>query len=209
MLSEFIEAIKLKLFQKKWRKLNAHNSTYIAYFMPIHLIKVGNFSYGKISARFFNTEEKLSIGSFVSIAEGVVFLIGADHRMSTITTFPIDAVITKTNRYVDPVKRGNIEIGNDVWLGYNSLIMGGVKIGNGAVIAAGSIVTKDVSPYTIVGGCPAKIIKYRFSDSIICELLKIDWTKVDLDICNKRLDDFYEEYPANLDFIHYLQEYTK
>ena len=110
---------------------------------------------------------------------------------------------------MDPVKKGNIEIGDDVWLGTDALIMGGVKIGNGAIVAAGSIVTKNVPAYAIVGGCPAKVIKYRFPDSMIVELLKIDWGKLDRKICEERLDDFYRDCLSHREFISFLQEYTR
>lgn len=176
---------------------------------PIQLVDVGNFSYGSIVAKFFNNEERLRIGHFVSIAEGVTFLIGADHRYTTISSYPIDMLIVKSGTYVDPVKKGDIEIGDDVWIGTNALIMGGVKIGNGAIVAAGSIVTRDVPAYAIVGGSPAKVIKYRFSDSMIVELLKIDWGKLDRKICEERLDDFYRDCSSHKEFISFLQEYTK
>lgn len=121
----------------------------------------------------------------------------------------MDTLITKSNTYVDPVKKGNIEIGDDVWLGTDALIMGGVKVGNGAVVAAGSIVTKDVPAYAIVGGCPAKVIKYRFPDNVIAELLQINWDKIDKKLCEDRLDDFYKDCLSNMSFVSFLQEYTK
>lgn len=200
---------KDRLRQKEWRRRNAHNLTTMGNMFPLDLVTVGNFSYGSIVANFFNNEERLKIGHFVSIAAGVTFLIGADHRYSTISTFPIDTLIAKTGTYVDPVKKGDIEIGNDVWIGTNALIMGGVKIENGAIIAAGSIVTKDVPAYAIVGGCPAKIIKYRFPDNMIVELLKIDWGKIDRKMCIERLDDFYRDCLSNKEFISFLQKYTR
>ena len=200
---------KNRLRQREWRRRNVHNFTTMGNIFPLQLVEVGNFSYGQIIVKFFNNEERLKIGHFVSIAEGVVFLIGADHHISTISTYPIDTLITKSNTYVDPVKKGNIEIGDDVWLGTDALIMGGVKIGNGAIVAAGSIVTKNVPAYAIVGGCPAKVIKYRFPDSMIVELLKIDWGKLDRKICEERLDDFYRDCLSHREFISFLQEYTR
>lgn len=193
----------------EWRRRNVHNFTRMGDLFPLQQVEVGNFSYGSIVAKFFNKEEKLRIGHFVSIAEGVVFLIGADHHISTISTYPVDSLITKSHTYVDPVKRGDIEIGDDVWIGTNAFIMGGVKVGNGAIIAAGSVVTKNVPAYAIVGGCPAKVIKYRFPDSVIAELLKINWGKIDKKLCKERLDDFYKECLSNMEFISFLQEYTK
>lgn len=201
--------LKNRLRQREWRRRNAHNLTTMGNMFPLQLVEVGNFSYGSIEARFFTNEERLKIGHFVSIASGVVFLISADHHTTKLSTYPIDTLITKSNTYIDSVKKGSIEVGNDVWIGTNVLIMGGVKIGNGAIIAAGSVVTKEVPAYAIVGGCPAKVIKYRFPDHVIAELLKINWDKIDKKLCKDRLDDFYKDCLSNMSFVSFLQEYTK
>ena len=200
---------KNRLRQKEWRRRNAHNLTTMGNMFPLELVEVGNFSYGRIVVRFFTNEERLKIGHFVSIAEGVIFLISADHHIKNLSTYPIDTLITKSNTYVDSVKKGNIEVGDDVWIGTNALIMGGVKIGNGAIVAAGSIVTRNVPAYAIVGGCPARVIKYRFPDNVIVELLKINWGKLDRKVCKEKLDDFYRDCLSNKEFISFLQEYTK
>lgn len=78
--------------------------------------------------------------------------------------------------------KGNIIVNDDVWIGDSALILSGVEIGQGAVIAAGAVVTEDVPPYAVVGGVPAKVIKYRFRDDVIKELVKIDYAKVDREI---------------------------
>jgi serine acetyltransferase len=89
--------------------------------------------------------------------------------------------------------KGNIVIDDDVWIGYGVTILSGVHIGQGAVVAAGAVVTKDVPPYAIVGGVPAKIIKYRFSPEIIEELMKIDYSKLEEDDIKNHIDDLYSE----------------
>lgn len=130
--------------------------------------------------------EKLIIGKFCSIATGVVFMMGGNcgHRYDWITQYPIGGFGQGEPDIDDPdmvqnsdsfVSKGNTTIGNDVWIGAESLIMPGVTIGDGAMIATRAVVTKDVEPYTIVGGHPAKPIKKRFSDADIATLLQVKW----------------------------------
>ncbi|WP_162055287.1 CatB-related O-acetyltransferase [Pontibacter pamirensis] len=128
--------------------------------------------------------DKLTIGKFCMIASGVTFIMnGANHLTDAITSYPFaifgngwqDAM----NRKAYPSK-GDTVIGNDVWIGYKATIMAGVKIGDGAIIAANATVTRDVAPYTIVGGNPAKEIKKRFSEEQISELLAIKWWDWDI-----------------------------
>ena len=124
--------------------------------------------------------DRLVIGKFCAIAEGVTFIMnGANHRMDGITTYPFNIFgggwekVTPTLSQL-PFK-GDTVIGNDVWIGQNVTIMPGVKIDSGAIIAANSNVTKNVEPYTIVGGNPAKVIKKRFNDKVVDLLLKLEW----------------------------------
>ena len=122
--------------------------------------------------------DKLTIGKYCSIGSGAVFVMAGNqgHRTDWLSTFPFyyQANIFKDakNPYE---KAGNTNIGHDVWIGSEAMIMPGVTIGTGAVIAARAMVTKDVLPYSIVGGNPAEHIKYRFSETQIDELLKLKW----------------------------------
>lgn len=123
-------------------------------------------------------KDKLVIGKFCSIAMGTRFLMNsANHKTDLISTYPfaiMDPVwqeLCETPFFV----KGDTIVGNDVWFGYESLILPGVKIGNGAVIGARSVVTKDVAPYTIVAGNPARIIRQRFDAETIAHLEKIQW----------------------------------
>lgn len=125
--------------------------------------------------------DKLMIGKFCSIASGTTFIMGsANHRMSSVTTYPFNVFGGRWREHTPehlsqlPCK-GDIVIGNDVWIGRESVIMPGVKIGDGSIIGAYSIVTKDVPPYTMVGGNPAKFIKKRFHDELIELLMKLKW----------------------------------
>lgn len=135
---------------------------------------IGHRSYGMPVLR--GDISDLHIGKYCSIAQNVIFDLGWHHNTAFITTYPLNVFFQELNHVKGhPKSKGNIVIENDVWIGEGSIIMGGVKIGNGAVIGAGSIVTKDVPDYAIVGGSPAKLIRYRFDKETIQELLKIKW----------------------------------
>ncbi|WP_294590666.1 CatB-related O-acetyltransferase [uncultured Bacteroides sp.] len=125
--------------------------------------------------------EKLIIGKFCSIACGTKFLFNcANHTLKSLSTytFPLfyeEWELEKSNITTAWDNKGDIVIGNDVWIGYGAVIMAGVHIGDGAIIAARAVVTKDVPPYTIVGGTPAKEIRKRFDAEVIQQLLKLKW----------------------------------
>ena len=125
--------------------------------------------------------EKLIIGKFCSIACGTKFLFNcANHTLKSLSTytFPLfyeEWELEKSNITTAWDNKGNIVIGNDVWIGYEAVIMAGVHIGDGAIIAARAVVTKDVPPYTIVGGTPAKEIRKRFDAEVIQQLLMLKW----------------------------------
>jgi len=131
------------------------------------------------------SKDKLIIGKFCALARGIKFIMnGANHKISGFSTYPFqifgngwEKVTPQENEL--PFK-GDTIVGNDVWIGYESIIMPGVKIGDGAIIAAKSVVVNDVSPYAIVGGNPAKIIKQRFGDETIKKLLAIAWWDWDI-----------------------------
>ncbi|WP_036480105.1 Vat family streptogramin A O-acetyltransferase [Myxosarcina sp. GI1] len=137
--------------------------------------------------------DKLIIGKFCALSRGIKFIMnGANHLMSGFSTYPFEIfgngweqVAPKPDRY--PFK-GDTVIGNDVWIGYEAVIMPGVKIGDGAIIAAKSIVTKDIQLYTVVGGNPVKVIRQRFSDEIILVLLEICWWNWNIEKITKNLE---------------------
>ena len=124
--------------------------------------------------------DKLKIGKFCSIACGAKFLFNsANHTMRSLSTYPFPIFYEEWEHGIWADKawdnKGNIVIGNDVWIGYEAVILAGVTIGDGAIIGARAVVTKDVPPYTIVGGVPAKFIRKRFSDDTTNELLSMRW----------------------------------
>ena len=125
--------------------------------------------------------DRLIIGKFCSIACGAKFIFtSANHKLGSLSTYPFPLFfeewdLDKANVTDSWDHKGDIVIGNDVWIGYEAIVMQGVTIGDGAIIGARAVVTKDVPPYTIVGGVPAKPIRKRFSDDIIARLLEIKW----------------------------------
>lgn len=124
--------------------------------------------------------DRLIIGKFCSIACGAKFLFnGGNHSMRSLSTYPFPIFYEEWEHgiWADQAwdNKGDIVIGNDVWIGYEAVIMAGVTIGDGAVIGTRAVVTKDVPPYTIVGGVPAKPIRKRFSDDVIKRLLEYKW----------------------------------
>ncbi|KUF39464.1 Vat family streptogramin A O-acetyltransferase [Myroides marinus] len=130
--------------------------------------------------------DKLIIGKFCMIASGVTFIMnGANHKMDGITAYPFN-IFGKDWKVVEPKLsdlpyKGDTVVGNDVWIGTNVTIMPGVHIGDGAIIASNATVTRDVAPYSIVGGNPAKEIKKRFSEAKIKELLEMQWWNWDIE----------------------------
>lgn len=136
--------------------------------------------------------DRLIIGKFCSIAEGVTFMMnGANHRMEG-STYPFNLFGNGWEKYTPSLDqlplKGDIRVGHDVWIGRNATIMPGVTIGDGAIIAAQSVVTKNVEPYTIVGGNPAVRIRKRFSDETIKELLNIKWWDWDIERISAHID---------------------
>jgi acetyltransferase-like isoleucine patch superfamily enzyme len=145
------------------------------------LLEFGDFTYGAEDIRIhsWNNHQRVRIGKYCSIASNVQVFLGGGHKTSATTTYPFAQAPTLDNPRGDreghPVDTGDILIGHDVWIGMNTTIMGGVTIGNGAVIAANSHVVRDVLPYEIVGGNPAITIRNRFDQTTIEALEEIQW----------------------------------
>ena len=125
--------------------------------------------------------DKLIIGKFCSIACGAKFIFNsANHTLTSLSTYPFPLFYEEWELEKEDVteawdNKGDIIIGNDVWIGYEAVILAGVMIGDGAIIGTRAVVTKDVPPYTIVGGVPTKPIRKRFNDETIAELLRLKW----------------------------------
>lgn len=143
--------------------------------------KPKDFEKNNVLYQYPINKDKLIIGKFCSIACGAKFIFNsANHTLSSLSTYPFPIFFEEWGLDIRNItkawdNKGDIIIGNDVWIGYEAVILAGVTIGNGAIIGARAVVTKDVSPYTIVGGVPAQIIRKRFSQNTINTLLKIKW----------------------------------
>ena len=141
-------------------------------------LTIGRCSYGDPRvATFPGDRARVRIGSFCSIGPEVILMDGGDHRVDWVSTFPFRAALDLPGAYEDghPRSRGDIEIGNDVWLGRGARVRSGVRIGDGAVVAAYAVVTRDVRPYAIVAGVPARELRRRFGDEQVEALQRIAW----------------------------------
>ena len=191
-MRRIIMTIRLGLFKLKWKYHNCENFTSVVREFPPNTVEVGKRTYGRLLIYNDIKGRKLKLGSYCSVADEVTFLLGIDHRTMNISTYPFKQMLV--DRYsFDAISKGDIVVDDDVWIGYRATIMSGVHIGQGAVIAAGAVVTKDVPPYAIVGGVPAKVIKYRFETEIIKELLRIDYSKLNEKMIKEHIDELYTD----------------
>lgn len=143
-------------------------------------IHCGKYSYGPLNIYSFSSNDgELLIGNYCSIADEVVFLTGGGHRYTSFLSFPVQRKLLAGDH--ESISKGDIIVEDDVWIGFGATILSGVKLHKGCVVGAKAVITKDVPPYAIVVGSPARIIKFRFEEEIINELLKIDFSKLSLD----------------------------
>jgi acetyltransferase-like isoleucine patch superfamily enzyme len=168
------------------------------------IYQIGDFTYGRPRIIAFGKDTKLKIGKFCSISANVKIFLGADHRIDWVSTYPFPALSKKwpEARGVKghPTSKGDVIIGNDVWIAEGAVILSGVKIGDGAVIGGQSVVTKDVAPYAVVSGNPAALIKKRFDDETIEKLLAIQWWNWPIEkirknvhlLCSHKSDEFFK-----------------
>lgn len=191
MFHEIREFFALQSSKRKWIKNNRHNGTFPVSIFDPELVIVGKASYGELNVISFNNKSRLKIGNYVSISQRVTFLLDVEHRLDTISTFPFKAKILKGGD--EAFSKGDIVIDDDVWIGYGATVMSGVHIGRGAVVAAGAVVTKDVEPYSIVGGVPAKLIRYRFDEETIKELMQLDFGRLDEAFIKEHIDELYQK----------------
>ena len=146
-----------------------HNPAYAAH-------RIGKWTYGDPDIPPAGEGATVMVGKFCSFAGEVMILRGHEHRIDWVSTYPFGVAFPDVGGLPFPARtKGNVVIGHDVWVGVEALIMSGVTIGNGAVIGARSVVTHDVPPYAVVGGVPAKVIKFRFDAATIEALQRLAW----------------------------------
>ncbi|WP_022932664.1 CatB-related O-acetyltransferase [Treponema bryantii] len=172
-----ISYLKFYLFRKKYRRIKK--------------------TYGEIHVTDWSpADTKLYIGSYCSIAPNVRFLLGGEHQLNSISTYPFKVQFFGESR--EAGSKGDIVVKDDVWIGDGAIICSGVNIGQGAVIAAGAVITKNVEPYAIVGGNPARFIKWRFDEQIRKQLCEIEIVKLFDNFVREDLPFMYEDLTEDI-----------
>lgn len=206
----YIEKNRYSRFIKDFRARNAHNQVFPGAVFSIDIVNIGAFSYGELNLIAYDRENKvdsLKIGDFVSISANVRFLLHENHQTDTFTTFPLRSVFLGKPHACDMRARGPIIVDDEVWIGQGATILSGVRIGKGAIIATGAVVTKDVPPYAVAGGVPARIIKYRFDENVRDRLLRMRLSEVAPEEIIRNIDLFYRPIdPDQLDRLESLFE---
>jgi acetyltransferase-like isoleucine patch superfamily enzyme len=160
-------------------------------------VGLGTYGIGERTVLLFRDDDSVVIGKYCSVAYGVIIIASGEHNYRGVSNFPFAAHL-RGDVDKDTFSKGAVVIGNDVWIGANATILSGVTIGDGAVVAAGSVVTEAVPPYAIVGGVPARVIKYRFGEKTIERLLSVKWWDWEPEQIERSVDLFY--LPVN-DFL--------
>lgn len=138
--------------------------------------KIGRGTIGRPTVLSWRDGTALEVGSFCSIADNATIMLGGEHRTDWVTTYAFSRLFPEAGGFKGhPHTKGDVSIGNDVWIGYEALILSGVRVGDGAVVAARSIVTRDVKPYSIVAGNPARHVRFRFDERAVKALEEIAW----------------------------------
>lgn len=180
----------MKRVKKKIKKIffgNKPNSAWTKIRMKNEILKygfeIGDHTYGLPKTLYGAENSNLIIGKYCSFGENVKIYLGGNHNIKRATTYPFGAFKrfwSLSDDYNEvPISKGSVIVGSDVWIADDVTILSGVNIGHGAVIGNKSLVTKDVPPYCIVAGNPARIIKKRFGEEVISKLLEISWWNMD------------------------------
>jgi acetyltransferase-like isoleucine patch superfamily enzyme len=169
------------LLQRLRRGRNPLNETrwHLARLAGRYGFSIGAYSYGRPKVRFPESGRKLTIGRYCSIADRVEILLGGDHRLDWASTYPFAAMRGHFPDAQAPedyhASRGDVVIGHDVWLGSGCMILSGVSVGHGAVVAARAVVTRDVPAYAVVAGNPARVVRHRFPAEVAEALVAAAW----------------------------------
>lgn len=192
LLGQFAMLIRLNSFKRKWIRHNKHNQTVPTNFFDEAAVSVGDYTYGELTVISYNNTSRLTIGRCVSIAEKVSFLLDVEHHIDHFSTYPFKVKMLEMEKK-ESFSKGDIIVEDDVWIGYGATVLSGVSIGKGSIVAAGALVTKSVPPYSIVAGIPAKVIRYRFDQSIIRQLSDINYIYIGKEFVAKNLDCLYQK----------------
>lgn len=194
MIGTVLAKYKDYKFRKKWRKLNPHNETGAHSVFPIEKVKVGKGTYGVLKIESWkHADEGLEIGNYCSIAGDVTFILGGNHSIDGLFTFPMKVKLVKS---IEPeaLSRGKIVVEDDVWIGTGATILSGVTIGRGSVIGAQAVVSRNIEPYSIVVGNPAKVVRKRFNDDVVSYLMTINFSKLDFSKINhSNVEGYYQK----------------
>ena len=190
LLNDIRKRMKLNAFRRKWVRMHKESELIPMNCFPINIVEVGRYSYGELNIVTFDSKSKIKIGSFVSIAQQVSFLLDVEHHTNHMSTFPWKVKMLGES-IPETFSKGDIVIDDDVWIGYGATIMSGVHISQGAVIAAGAVVVKDVPAYAIVGGVPAKVIKYRFDEIVVSKLKQVKFDDLKTDVFLSNMEKSY------------------
>lgn len=172
-----------------WRRMLRRAGVPSAYMLPrgrldlrpdLAAFDIGRFTWGYLAVTDRHPGSTLRIGQFCSFAYGTHIVLGGEHRSDFVSTYRFPAYPPFSERFGDMADetratKGDVVVGNDVWIGQQALIMSGATVGDGAIVGAGSVVRRDVPPYGIVAGNPARVVGYRFTPEQISELLEIKW----------------------------------
>lgn len=202
IFGDFFRMLKSGYRKSKWHKLHPNSDTIPMNEFRFDCVEVGVGTYGELNVIDFGGVSKLLIKNYVSIAQQVTFVLNAEHSLEKISTYPFKTKVLEESKQ-ESFGKGDIKIDDDVWIGYRATILSGVHIGQGAVVAAGSVVTKNVPAYAIVGGNPAKIIRYRFEENIRNELMKVDYSKLNEKIISEHMSDLYMKL-ENIDQLNWM-----
>ena len=177
ILRHLRNAARSWIFRLRWRYRNPDNYTEPASPFRIQSVSVGRGTYGKLNVVDDGGDSRLTLGSYCSIADDVVFLLNANHPVDRLSTYPF-AVKYFHSQKSQALSKGDITVGPDCWIGYGALILSGVTLGQGAVVAAGAVVSGSIPAFAVVGGVPARVLRYRFSEEIRNELAERDFNEV-------------------------------
>ncbi len=184
-----------KIFRLFFRRKKRSNLNIRYYGEKIPQLDLSETSYAnEVKVYCWSDKIKLTIGKYCSLAEDIQFICGGEHDSDWVSTFPFFKRFKQEENYHlnRPRFKGNITIGNDVWIGQRATVLSGVTLPDGCIVAAGAVVVSSPPPYSIVGGVPAKVIRKRFSDEIIEKLQKIRWWDWDEETILQRTTEFMD-----------------